>query len=65
MGKNLKCGTLPTLDFPKRRSYDLITSVNPPSELLKSVVQATIYSNFIEVCRRVKTLKTLKEWSLN
>lgn len=67
--KKLKFGALLTLNFPKR-SHD---SVNPPSRPLRSVVQdqpavevnKKYYSSFIEVCKRVKTLKTSQEWTVN
>ena len=67
--KKLKFGALPTLNLPKR-THD---TVHAPSRSLRLAVRHDIgdieinkkcYSSFIDVCKRVKTLKTLQEWTV-
>ena len=66
--KTPKFGALPTFSMPKR-SHDMVRPVACP---LRSVVEDNpvteshqkYYSSFRDLCKRVKTLKTLQEWTV-
>ncbi|CAH3044269.1 unnamed protein product [Pocillopora meandrina] len=62
--KTPKFGALPTFSMPKR-SHDMVRPVACP---LRSVVEDNLhqkyYSSFSDLCKRVKTLKTLQEWTV-
>ncbi|RMX58343.1 hypothetical protein pdam_00000113 [Pocillopora damicornis] len=60
--KTPKFGALPTFSMPKR-SHDMVRPVACP---LKSVVEdkPKYYGSFRDLCKRVKTLKTLQEWTV-
>lgn len=64
--KKPKIGALPTLNMPKRSHYTTkpaarpwrsVVNVNPITESSKKY-----YQSFNDLCKRVKTLKTLNDW---
>ena len=66
--KRPKFGVLPTLNMPKKshqsekpapRRPILIVKDRPIEERNKA-----FYDNFVEVCKRVRPLKTLREWTV-
>ena len=66
MKKKPKIGALPTLNMPKRshdttkpaaRPWRSVVNVNPITESSKKY-----YQSFKDLCKRVKTLKTLNDW---
>ena len=66
MKKKPKIGALPTLNMPKR-SHDATKPAARPSRTVVNDNPVTesskkYYQSFIDLCKRVKTLKTLNDW---
>lgn len=64
--KKPKIGALPTLNMPKR-SHDTTKPAARPSRSVVNVNPITesskkYYQSFNDLCKRVKTLKTLNDW---
>ena len=64
--KKPKIGALPTLNMPKR-SHDTTKPATRPSRTVVTNNPVTenakkYYQSFNDLCKRVKTLKTLNDW---
>ena len=66
MKKKPKIGALPTLNMPKR-SHDTTKPATRPSRTVVTNNPVTenakkYYQSFNDLCKRIKTLKTLNDW---